>query len=207
VLFLDELPEFPRQVLETLRQPLESGHITVSRANLNVRYPANFMLVAAMNPCPCGYLGHPVTACRDTQAQIQKYTGRLSGPLLDRFDLFVDVPALTVTELAQAPQGEATAVVAARVQAARQRQAARYAAHGILTNSQADGQVLLAAAAPDAEGLALLTRASEKFALSARGYHRVLRVARTIADLAGCETVERPHIAEALSFRSSPLLG
>lgn len=199
VLFLDELPEFPRQVLETLRQPLESGTITVSRANHHLQYPAQFQLIAAMNPCPCGYKGHHSKTCTDTPTQVQKYLSRLSGPLLDRFDLFVDVQAIPVADLSRAATGETTRTIAQRVAAARHRQQQRNP-HGI-ANSQLDGKALEALTQLDAESRNLLDKAAEKYALSARSYHRVLRVARTIADLEGVETVKKPHIAEALSFR------
>lgn len=199
VLFLDELPEFPRQVLETLRQPLEGGSITISRANHHLQYPARFQLVAAMNPCPCGYAGHHTKTCTDTPNQVQKYMSRLSGPLLDRFDLFVDVQAMPVSDLSRAEAGESTATVAARVAVARATQQARNPEG--MANAQLDGKVLEEFARPDDAGLALLDKAAEKYAFSARGYHRVMRVARTIADLSGAQSVTKPHIAEALSFR------
>jgi magnesium chelatase family protein len=199
VLFLDELPEFPRQVLETLRQPLESGTITVSRANHHLQYPARFQLVAAMNPCPCGYAGHHTKTCTDTPNQVQKYLSRLSGPLLDRFDLFVDVQAIPVSDLSRAEAGETTAKMAARVAAARTLQSTRNP-EGV-ANAQLDGKALEETAKLDADARALLDKAAEKYAFSARGYHRVIRVARTIADLASQETVAKPHVAEALSFR------
>lgn len=202
VLFLDELPEFPRQVLETLRQPLESGEIVVARANHHLRYPARFQLVAAMNPCPCGYKGHHSKPCTDTPQQVQKYQSRLSGPLLDRFDLFVDVQAIPVSELSAAPAGDNTATMAARVERARQRQRERFKAHSnIGCNALMEGDILEATARPDADGQALLDKAAEKYSFSARSYHRVLKVARTIADLEGMEKPTRNHIAEALSFR------
>ena len=203
VLFLDELPEFPRQVLETLRQPLESGEITVSRANHHLRYPARFQLIAAMNPCPCGYRGHHSKKCTDTPQQVQKYQSRLSGPLLDRFDLFVDVQAMPISELSAAPAGDSTKTMAARVQKARDIQTARYKAHkSIVYNAQIEGQLLEDVARPDPEGQAMLDRAAEKYSFSARSYHRVLKVARTIADLDGAEKTGRAHVAEALSFRN-----
>lgn len=207
ILFLDELPEFPRQVLETLRQPLETGEITVARANHHLRYPAQFQLVAAMNPCPCGYKGHHTKTCSDTPAQVQKYQARLSGPLLDRFDLFVDVRAMPVADLSAAPAGETTTQIATRVAKAHALQQARYQNHkGIVYNSQIEGQLLEDVASPEPDARALLDKAAEKYGFSARGYHRVIKVARTIADLAGDATINRNHIAEALSFRQVPNL-
>jgi len=186
-------------VLETLRQPLESGAITVSRANHHLQYPAQFQLIAAMNPCPCGYAGHHTKTCTDTPSQVQKYNARISGPLLDRFDLFVDVQALPVTDLSRAAAGESTHTMAQRVKAARHRQQNRNP-NGI-ANVQLDGKALEALAALEAEARVLLDKAAEKYAFSARGYHRVLRVGRTIADLEGAAAVQKSHIAEALSFR------
>ena len=206
VLFLDELPEFPRQVLETLRQPLESGHITVSRANHHLRYPARFQLVAAMNPCPCGYKGHPTKPCTDTPTQVQKYQARLSGPLLDRFDLFVDVQAIPVSDLGAAPQGDDTAAMASRVLQAHARQEVRFEqVKEVICNGQMEGGLLEKHAQPTKDGKALLDKAAEKYSFSARSYHRVLKVARTIADLDGVDIVNRNHIAEALSFRQIPV--
>lgn len=205
VLFLDELPEFPRAVLETLRQPLETGSITVSRAQAQIRYPARFQLVAAMNPSPCGYLGHPTIPCTSTPRQIQAYRARLSGPLLDRIDLHLDVPVVPLKDLSLPPARESTADMAARVARARALQRARYAGLSVMTNAEADGALLEEVAAPTPEGRYLLDTAGTRYALSARGYHRVLKVARTIADLAGEAQVAKPHIAEALSFRPIPV--
>ena len=205
VLFLDELPEFNRSVLESLRQPLESGRTTVARANHHVTYPARVQLVAAMNPCRCGHLGDPVLGCGRAPRCARDYQARISGPLFDRIDLHVEVAAVSPIDLARAPTGERSQAVAARVAAARQAQAARYAdlhANPQPTcNAEADGELLDRVAAPDATGMALLTEAATRLRLSARGYHRVLRVARTIADLAGMAQLGRPHIAEALSYR------
>ena len=202
VLFLDELPEFPRMVLETLRQPIETGEVVVARANAHIRYPCRFLLVAAANPCKCGYLSEPARACARAPACGEDYMGRISGPLLDRFDLRVEVPPVAFTDLDLPPSGDCSAQVAARVGAARKIQSTRFAAHdGLRVNADAEGALLEEVAAPDVEARALLTRAAERFGLTARGYHRLLRVARTIADLEGAADVRAPHMAEAISFR------
>jgi len=206
VLFLDELPEFARATLEALRQPVESGRAVVARANAHVTYPARFQLIAAMNPCRCGYLADAAQACSRAPRCAQDYQSKISGPLFDRIDLHVDVPALSPADLSLPPPAENSAMVAARVAAARAIQTKRYEPHStkarpIRTNSDADGELLEQIAAPDATGRALLTEAAERLHLSARGYHRVLRVARTLADLEGMEAVSRMHIAEALSYR------
>ena len=202
VLFLDELPEFPRAVLETLRQPIETGEVMVARANAHVRYPCRFLLLAAANPCRCGYLSDAARACARAPGCGEDYLGRISGPLMDRFDLRVEVPPVAFADLDLPASGESSAAVAARVAEARAAQAARFAGHpAVRQNADADGAALEAAATPDAEGREVLTRVAERIGLSARGYHRVLRVARTIADLDGAETVRRPHVAEAVSYR------
>lgn len=202
VLFLDELPEFQRMVLETLRQPIEAGEVMVARANAHVRYPCRFLLVAAANPCRCGHLGDPARACARAPGCGEDYLGRVSGPLMDRIDLRLDVPAVSLADLDLPDGGESSATVAARVARARDRQAARYANAGATRlNADAEGRLLEEIAAPDAEGRALLLKAADRFGLSARGYHRVLRVARTIADLDGSDGVRRPHVAEALGYR------
>ena len=207
VLFLDELPEFQPQVLDSLRQPLETGEVAISRANHRVTYPARFMLVAAMNPCRCGRASDPGFACK-RGANIRcaaDYQGRLSGPLLDRIDLHIEVPAVTAADLILPPPAEGSGEVAARVARARAMQAQRYAAlglPGVRTNAQAQGSVLEDVARPDAAGLTLLRDATDAMRLSARGYHRVLRVARTLADLDGADKVGRVHLAEALSYRA-----
>jgi magnesium chelatase family protein len=207
VLFLDELPEFQPHALEALRQPLESGEVAIARANHRVTYPARFMLVAAMNPCRCGRASDPGFTCRRgaTARCAADYQMRLSGPLLDRIDLHIEVPAVTAADLILPPPAEGSREVAARVARARARQAQRYAAMGlphVHSNAAALGAALEEAARPDAASLALLRDASDAMRLSARGYHRVLRVARTLADLDEAEKVGRVHLAEALSYRA-----
>ncbi len=202
VLFMDEFPEFPRAVLETLRQPIETGEVIVARANAHVRYPCRFMLVAAANPCKCGYLSDPARACARGPICGEDYMGRISGPLMDRFDLRVDVPPVAFTDLDLPSDGDSSSAVAARVQQARAEQHQRYAGReDMRLNADAEGEALEEIATPDPEGRALLTRVAERFGLSARGYHRVLRVARTIADLDGAADVRQPHVAEAVSYR------
>jgi magnesium chelatase family protein len=208
VLFLDELPEFPRTVLETLRQPIETGEVMVARANAHIRYPCRFLLIAAANPCKCGYLSDPARACGRAPICGEDYLGRISGPLMDRFDLRVEVPPVAFADLDLPSSGEASATIAARVTAARNRQAARYETHPELrVNADLEGAALEDFATPDAEGKALISRVAERMGLSARGYHRILRVARTIADLDASATVRKPHIAEAISFRLSSAVG
>ena len=201
VLFLDELPEFQRPALDSLRQPLETGTVQVARANAHVTFPARVQLVAAMNPCRCGHLGDPALACSRAPRCAADYQAKVSGPLLDRIDLHVDVAAVAAADLVLPPPGEGSAEVAARVGEARRLQNARYKEHGIRTNAEADGDLLDAVATPDEPGRRLMGQAAEAMRLSARGFHRVLRVARTIADLAGAEAVGRVHVAEALSYR------
>jgi magnesium chelatase family protein len=207
VLFLDELPEFTPQVLDSLRQPLETGEVAIARANHRITYPARFMLVAAMNPCRCGRANDPGFACRrgPNIRCAAEYQNRLSGPLLDRIDLHIEVPAVTAADLILPPPAEGSREVAARVARARDIQAERYAAmglEGVRTNAQANGPALEEVSRTDKAGLALLRDAADAMHLSARGYHRVLRVARTLADLDGADSVGRVHLAEALSYRA-----
>jgi len=205
VLFLDELPEFARATLESLRQPLETGRAVVARANAHVTYPARVQLIAAMNPCRCGHLDDPSQACARAPRCAQDYQSKISGPLFDRIDLHVEVPAVRAVDLALPPPAEGSAAVAKRVARARARQRDRFDAlsadRRIRTNAEADGAFLIEIADPDPDGKRLLVDAAERLKLSARGYHRVLRVARTLADLDGSAAVRRPHIAEALSYR------
>ncbi|WP_171231054.1 YifB family Mg chelatase-like AAA ATPase [Ruegeria sp. HKCCA6707] len=204
VLFMDEFPEFPRTVLETLRQPIETGEVMVARANAHVKYPCRFMLVAAANPCKCGYLTDPARACSRVPGCGEDYLGRISGPLMDRFDLRIEVPPVAFTDLDLPPSGDSSTAVAARVDAARQIQADRFKdTPDTRQNADVEGKLLEEIAAPDPGGKDLLLRAAERYGLSARAFHRILRVARTIADLAGEDAIRRPHVAEALSFRIS----
>jgi magnesium chelatase family protein len=197
VLFLDELPEFERRVLEVLREPLESGRISVSRAARQAEFPARFQLVAAMNPCPCGYLGHYSNRCRCSPDQIARYHGRISGPLLDRIDVQIEVPAVPPLDLARNANGESSAVVRARVSAAFEIQLARQGG----PNAQLETREIERYCVIDAAGAALLRQAIARLGLSARGYHRCLKLARTIADLAGVERIAPAHIAEAIQYR------
>lgn len=206
VLFLDEFPEFARNTLETLRQPIETGSVVVARANAHVRYPCRFLLVAAANPCKCGHLTDPAQACSRAPICGEDYLGRISGPLLDRFDLRIEVPPVAYSDLNLPSSGPSSADVKAKVEAARLKQTERFrSTPDVRSNADMQGKLLEETAAPDIEGAALLNRMAEKFNLSARGYHRVLRVARTIADLDGDERVLKPHIAEAASFRLAAL--
>jgi magnesium chelatase family protein len=200
VLFLDELPEFQRTVLDSLRQPLETGKVDVARANAHVSYPARVQLVAAMNPCRCGHLGDPALACSRAPRCAADYQSKVSGPLLDRIDLHVEVEAVSAADLALPPPSEGSAEAAARVAEARKRQSTR----GVRSNAELEGDALDRHAAPDEAGRKLLLQAADAMRLSARGYTRMLRVARTIADLAGVEQVGRIHVAEALSYRRQP---
>jgi len=204
ILFLDELPEFQRAVLDSLRQPLESGEVTVARANAHVTYPARVQLVAAMNPCRCGHLGDAALACSRAPRCAADYQSKVSGPLLDRIDLHVEVDPVSASDLALPPPAEGSAEVSARVAAARAIQTARSGETGARTNAELDGDGLEKFATPEESGRKLLMQAAEAMRLSARGYTRILRVARTIADMAGAGEVGRIHVAEALSYRRQP---
>jgi magnesium chelatase family protein len=203
VLFLDELPEFPRAVLESLRQPLESGKISVARAAAHVTYPARFQLLAAMNPCRCGYLSDAERACNKAPRCAVEYQSKISGPLYDRFDMTIDVPEVATLSMLNREAGEATSVVAGRVAAARNKQKERFAAMKLpyRINAELFGEALHDMVKPDAKGQKMLEEATEKMRLSMRGYTRVLRVSRTIADLEGSQDVTMTHVAEALSYR------
>lgn len=197
MLFLDELPEFPRAALEALREPLETGHITIARAAQRAEFPARFQLIAAMNPCPCGFLGSSQRACRCTPDQVARYQGKLSGPLLDRIDLHVEVPALPAEQLVGAPAGEASATVRERVERARARALARQG-H---PNQALQGQGMDELVMLQDDALQFLQRAAHRLGWSARSTHRTLRVARTIADLAGATHTGADHVAEAVQLR------
>jgi magnesium chelatase family protein len=201
VLFLDELPEFGGAMLEGLRQPLEDRHVTLARAAGTLTFPANFTLVAAMNPCPCGYVGDPVRECRCAPSAVARYQKRISGPLLDRIDIHLEVPRVDHEKLAATRGGEPSAAVRARVAAARARQAERFAGTPLLTNADMGPRELGDRATLDPAGEGLLRAAARQLHLSARSYHRVLKLARTIADLAGEERVTAPRVAEALQYR------
>lgn len=203
VLFLDEFPEFPRSVLEVLRQPLEDRHITVSRAKYTIDYPASVMVVASMNPCPCGYHNHPTKECTCSPFQIQRYLSKISGPLLDRIDLQIEIQPVSFDDMSSRTSGESSADIRRRVVAARQIQLRRFANEsGVYCNAQMNARLLNKYALPDERGLARLRDAIERLNMSARAYDRILRVARTIADLAGSERVESMHIAEAIGYRN-----
>jgi magnesium chelatase family protein len=205
VLFLDELPEFSRQTLESLRQPLETRSALVSRVNYHVTFPAKFQLVAAMNPCRCGHVDDAALACGRAPKCVMDYQAKISGPIFDRIDIHIDVPAVKAADLALPPPKENSATISLRVAEARDLQRERFQKLGggahLLTNADADGDILMQIAPLAAPAQNILTEAAEKMKLSARGYHRVLRVARTIADLAGADSIDRSHVIEALSYR------
>jgi magnesium chelatase family protein len=202
ILFLDELPEFRRHVLEVLRQPLEDGVVTIARAAMSVTFPARLTLVGAMNPCPCGQRGHPDKTCTCTPLDVKKYVGRISGPLLDRIDLHVDVPPVRYGDLASTSQEEPSAAIRARINAVRALQQQRYAADGLFCNAHMLPKHMGTYCRLDASGRQLLETAMGRLGLSARGYDRVRKVARTIADLAGVEAIGAEHLAEAIQYRS-----
>lgn len=203
ILFLDEFPEFPRSVLEVLRQPLEDRHISVSRAKYQVDYPASFMLVAGMNPCPCGYYGHPTRRCTCPPGAVARYMNRISGPLLDRIDIQVEIMPVDFEKLSGRREGESGDAIRQRVVRARQIQAARYAREdGIHCNAQMNSRLMEQWCAIDAESTHILKRAMDKFRMSARAYDRILKVARTIADLAGSDNIEAMHLREAVNYRA-----
>ena len=205
VLFLDELPEFHRDVIDLLRQPLEEGEVTVSRASGSVTFPSRFMLVCAMNPCRCGWYGHPSGRCRCSEQSVRAYQGKISGPLLDRIDIMVEVPALEYEELEARPSGESSAAVKERVDAARAIQRTRFAGTAVLDNARMDPAAMEAWCQLDAAGSALMKSAYEALGLTARSYDRILRVARTIADLDGAADIGPTHLAEAIQYRTFQL--
>lgn len=203
VLFLDELPEFARNVLEVMRQPLEDGRMTVSRSRMSVEYPANFMLICAMNPCPCGNYGNPHQECSCNSAQIQRYVGKISGPLLDRIDIHVEVPSVKYTELSAKKTGESSEVIRGRVIRAREIQARRFSGKkGLFSNADMETNEIKGFCGIDESGAELLKMAMVKLGLSARAYDRILKVSRTVADLAGSESIRSEHLSEAIQYRS-----
>lgn len=203
VLFLDELPEYKRQVLEVMRQPLEDRYVTIARSKYTVEFPASFMFIAAMNPCPCGNYNHPKLACTCSQEMVQKYLNKISGPLMDRIDLHVEVAPLSTDELAAAPSGESSSQIRERVINARRIQDARFADNAAIhCNAQMNSKLLRQHCALDTAGTAVLKSAMDRLGLSARAYDRILKVSRTIADLEGCENINAGHLSEAINFRS-----
>jgi magnesium chelatase family protein len=202
VLFLDELPEFDRSVLEVLRQPLEDGRVTISRAAMSLTFPSRFMLAAALNPCPCGFFNDPTRECKCTPLQIQRYVSKISGPLLDRIDIHIDVPAVRFKELASETPAESSAEIRERVVGARRLQRQRFAGEKIFSNAQMSPRLIRKHCAIDQASKALLERAITRLGLSARAYDRILKVSRTLADLEGRERVEAAHVSEAIQYRT-----
>ena len=202
ILFLDELPEFNRRSLEVLRQPLEEGHVTISRALASTTFPASFILVAAMNPCPCGYLGDSRRACKCAPMQVERYIGRISGPLLDRIDMHLEVPAVPFQELAATGDGTSSALMREQVLQAREAQRCRFGMEGHRLNGRMTSRQLRRYCSLDGEGRALLKSAMEELGLSARAHDRILRVARTIADLEAADLIRPEHLSEAINYRT-----
>jgi magnesium chelatase family protein len=202
VLFLDELPEFKKPVLEVLRQPLEDGRVTISRALTSITYPSRIMLVAALNPCPCGYLGDPVHPCSCTPVSVHRYRSRISGPLLDRIDIHIEVPAVKYRDLADNREGEASTFIRARVEGSREIQRQRFKGTRVHSNAQMPPRFIKKFCTPDDAGQRLLELVTDRLGLSARSYTRILKVARTIADLAGSDAVREEHLSEAIQYRS-----
>ena len=202
VLFLDELPEFRKNVLEVLRQPLENGHVTISRAQQALTFPARFMLIAAMNPCPCGYRGDPKHECKCSGEVVRRYWSRISGPLLDRIDIHVEVPAVRWRDLTRTAGGESSRTIRARVNSARKIQLERFSKGGLYCNAQMSARLLKKFCPLDRDSLNVLEKAIEKLGLSARAYHRILKISRTIADLEGVPDIQSHHVAEAIQYRS-----
>jgi magnesium chelatase family protein len=202
VLFLDELPEFRKNVLEVLRQPLEDGEVTISRAQVAITFPARFMLIGAMNPCPCGYRGDPKHQCVCSQIAIQKYWAKISGPLLDRIDIHIEVPSIQWRDLTAISDGEPSDAIRGRINAARRVQLDRFNADGAFCNAQMKTSLIKKHCALDKESMGFLEKAVERLGLSARAFHRILKIARTIADLENSPTLRPPHVAEAIQYRS-----
>ncbi len=202
VLFLDELPEFRKNVLEVLRQPLEDGEVTISRAQMAITFPARFMLVAAMNPCPCGYRGDPKHPCTCSREAIQRYWSKISGPLIDRIDIHVEVPSVEWRDLTRVSDGESSETIRERVNRARKVQLQRLAGSGIFSNAQMASALIKKHCALDKQSMSFLERAVDKLGLSARAYHRILKIARTIADMEASTDIQPPHVAEAIQYRS-----
>jgi magnesium chelatase family protein len=202
VLFLDELPEFERNVLEVLRQPLEDGRVTISRAAMTLTFPSQFMFAAAMNPCPCGFFNDPTRECKCSPMQIQRYVSRISGPLLDRIDIHIDVPAVKITELSNHTPTESSATIRERVIQARKNQLERFESEDIFSNAQMTPRLIRKYCLLDSSSKSLLENAITRLGLSARAYDRILKVSRTIADIEGQERIEGQHVGEAIQYRS-----